>query len=74
MLCEVAAVLAGASPVGVGNLGDDFAALFERFEDDADVEVFTESGLDADLDVVEIDEDRDVGTFLMGQDESLSWM
>ena len=38
-----------------------------RVEDDADVEVFVEGGLDADFDVVEVDEDRDVETFLMRQ-------
>jgi hypothetical protein len=27
--------------------------------------VFAEGGLDADFDVVEVDEDRDVGAFLM---------
>ena len=67
VLGERAAVFAGAGPVGVGDLGDDLAALLERFEDDADVEMFAEGGLDADLDVVEIDEDRDVDAFLVGQ-------
>ena len=42
VLGERAAVLAGAGPVGVGDLGDDLAALLERFEDDADVEVLAE--------------------------------
>ncbi len=67
VLGEVAAVLAGAGPVGVGDLGDDLAALLERFEDDADVEVLAERGPDADFDVVEVDEYRDVDAFLMGQ-------
>src|SRR5207253_5736247 len=43
------------------------SALFERLEDRPDVEVFAERGLDADLDIVEVDEDRDVHSFLMGQ-------
>ena len=73
MACCVrcAAVFAGARPVGVGDLGDDLAALLERFEDDADVEVLAEGGLDADFDVVEVDEYRDVETFLMRQTQSL---
>ena len=74
VLCEVAAVFAGAGPVGVRNLRHDLAALLERFEDDADVEMFAEGGLHADFDVVEVDEDRNVGTFLMRQDRSLLWM
>ena len=67
-----AAVLAGARPVAVGDLGDDLAALLERFEDDADVEMLAERVLDADLDVVEVDEDGDVETVLMGQGNFLS--
>ncbi len=67
VLGERAAVLAGARPVGVGDLGDDLAALLERFEDGADVEMFAEGGLDADLDVVEVDENGDVDAFLWGQ-------
>ena len=42
-----------------------------RVEDDADVEMLAEGALDADFDVVEVDEDRDVETFLMGQNSSL---
>ena len=67
VLGEGAAVLAGAGPVGVGDLGDDLAALLERLEDDADVEVLAERRPDADFDVVEVDEYRDVDAFLMGQ-------
>ena len=79
MACWVrcAAVLAGARPVGVGDLGDDLAALLERLEDDADVEVFVEGGSDADLDVVEVDEYGDVDAFLVGQNVILEcgcWM
>ena len=51
-----AAVIAGAFPVAVGDLGDDLAALLDRFEHGADIELEVEGGLDADLDVVEIDE------------------
>ena len=42
-----------------------------RVEDDADVELLAEGGLDADLDVVEVDEDGDVETILMRQNEFL---
>ena len=56
MLRHRAAVLAGALPVAVGDLGDDLAALLDRFEHGADVELEVEGGLDADLDVVEINE------------------
>src|SRR3954469_18817888 len=57
VLRQRAAVVPGARPVAVGSLGDDIAALLQRFEDDADVELGIESVLDTDLDVVEIDED-----------------
>ena len=73
MACCVsdAAVFAGARPVGVGDLGDDLAALLDGVEDDADVELLAEGGLDADFDVVEVDEDGDVETILSGQTDSL---
>ena len=64
---SVAAVFAGARPVGVGDLGDHLAAFLDAVEDDADVEVLAEGGLDADLDVVEVDEDGNVETILMRQ-------
>ena len=64
VLRERAAVLAGARPVGVGDLRDDLAALLDGVEDGADVELLAERGLDADFDVVEVDEDGDVETFL----------
>ena len=71
MLRQRAAVLAGARPVGVGDLGDHLAALFDGVEDGADVELLTERGFDADFDVVEVDEDGDVQAILMGQNKSL---
>jgi hypothetical protein len=55
-----AAVLTGSLPVAVGHLGDDFAAFLDRFEDGADIELEVKGGLDADLDVVEIDEHCDL--------------
>jgi len=62
VLRERPAVVAGACPVAVRRLGHDVAALTERFEDDADVERRVEGVLDADLDVVEIDEDCNLET------------
>ena len=62
VLRERPAVVAGARPVAVGDLGHDVPALPERFEDDADVELSIEGAFNADLDVVEIDENRDLET------------
>ncbi len=51
-----AAVIPCPLPVAIGDLGDDLATLLDGFEHGADVELAPERGLDADLDVVEIDE------------------
>jgi hypothetical protein len=59
MLRQEPAVVAGALPVAVGDLGDDFTALLDGFENGRNIERLVQSGLDADLDVVEINEDRD---------------
>ena len=64
VLREVPAVFARARPVGVGDLGDHLAALLDGVEDGARVELLAEGVLDADFDVVEVDEDSDVETFL----------
>ena len=56
VLGQQAAVVAGALPVAVRDLGDDLAALLDGFEDEADVELAADGVLDADLDVVEVDE------------------
>ena len=53
-------VVTGPLPVAVGDLGDDLAALLDGLEHRADVELEAERGLHADLDVVEIDEDRNL--------------
>ena len=63
VLGEQPAVVAGARPVAVGDLGDDLAALLDGFEDDPDVERDVQRGLDADLDVVEVDEHRNLQSF-----------
>ena len=66
MACCVsaAAVAAGALPVAVGGLRDDLAALLERLEHEARVEGGVQGVLDANFDVVEIDE--------YGKSESIS--
>ena len=56
MLGQGTAVAAGALPVAVGSLRHDFAALFEGFEDDPGVERTAQGVFDANLDVVEVDE------------------
>jgi hypothetical protein len=63
----MAAVLARARPVGIGDLGDHLTPLLQGVEDSADVEILSERRFDADFDVVEVDEDGDVETVLMGQ-------
>ena len=65
VLRERAAVLAGARPVGIGNLRDDLAALLDGLENGANVELLAEGGSDADFDVVEVDENGDVQAFLL---------
>ncbi len=67
VLREMAAVLARARPVGIGDFGDHLTALLQGVEDSADVEILSERRFDADFDVVEVDEDGDVETVLMGQ-------
>ena len=61
VLREHAAVAAGALPVAVGRLRDDLAALLQRLEHQAGVERRAQGVLDADFDVVEVDEDGDAG-------------
>src|SRR5690606_17021104 len=56
VLREAAAVAAGALPVAVCGLRDHVAAFLEGFEDEAHVERGAQGVLDANLDVVEIDE------------------
>jgi hypothetical protein len=62
MLREQPAVIAGALPVAIRDLGDDLAALLDGLEDQADVELGAKRGFDADLDVVEVDEYRNAVT------------
>src|SRR5262249_18165990 len=54
------AVVACAGPVAVGNLRDDIPPFLERLEHHADVEGYAERALHPDLDVVEIDEYRNL--------------
>ncbi len=53
-----------ALPVAKGDLGDDLAAFFDRFEHRPDIEVEAERVLHADLDVVEIDEYGNLESFV----------
>src|SRR5690606_21888838 len=62
MLRQQAAVIAGALPVAVGDLRDDLAPFLYGFENETDVELTANRGLDADLYVVEVDEDGNPGT------------
>src|SRR6185312_44401 len=54
-----------ALPVAIGNFGNDFAALLERFQHHGQVKVAIERAAHADLDVVEVDEDRDFQFFFV---------
>ena len=56
VLREGSAVVAGARPVAVGDLGHHIPALLERLENDPDVELHAERALHPDLDIVEVDE------------------
>ena len=60
VLRERAAVVPRARPVPVRDFRNDVAALPERFEDDPDVELHAQRALDPDLDVVEVDEYRNL--------------
>ena len=56
VLRHLAAVLAGARPVAISDFADHLAPLLERLEDNGDVKVFPQRLLNADLDVVKINE------------------
>ena len=60
VLRQGSAVVAGARPVAVGDLGHHIPALLERLEHDADIELHAERALDPDFDVVEVDEYRNL--------------
>jgi hypothetical protein len=62
VLRELAAVVADALPVAIGDLGDDLASLFDGFEHEANVELAADRALDADFHVVEVDENGNAGT------------
>ncbi len=47
-------------PVRVGDFGDNFASFFQRFEHDRNIEFALQRRFDANLDIVEVDEDRDL--------------
>src|SRR4029079_12833167 len=56
VLRQRAAVVPRARPVAVGDLRNDLSPLLQGLEDDPDVELRVQRALDADLDVVEVDE------------------
>ena len=56
VLREGSAVVAGARPVAVGDLGHHIPALLERLENHPDIELHAERALHPDLDIVEVDE------------------
>src|SRR5688500_274791 len=58
MLRHEPAVVTGALPVAVGDLGHHFAPLLDAVQNRGDVELRMQRGLHTDFDVVEIDEDR----------------
>ena len=49
-----------SAPVRIGELGDDFAAFLQRVQHRRHVEFAVQCGLDADLDVIEIDKHGDL--------------
>ncbi len=49
-----------SAPVRIRKLGDDFAAFLERVQHRRHVELAVQCGLDADLDVIEIDKHGDL--------------
>ncbi len=54
------AVVTCARPVAVGDLRDHIAPFLERLEDDPDVELHAQRALDPDLNVVEVDKNRNL--------------
>ena len=60
VLRQRSTVVTRARPIAVRDLRDDFPALLQGFQHHADVELGTERALDADLDVVEVDENRNL--------------
>jgi hypothetical protein len=59
MLRHAAAVIAGALPVPISDLGDDFAAFLDCLQDRSDIEMAIQSTFDTDFDVVEINKNSD---------------
>ena len=60
VLRHQATVIAGALPVAIGHLGDDFSPFLDTLENRRNVELRMQRGLHADFDVVEIDEHRNL--------------
>ena len=66
------AVHAGARPVPVGALGNHLTPLLERLQDEGEIEFRAGRRLDADLDVVEVDEYRELQPFFQRSSSSTS--
>ena len=64
VLCQRSTVVAGPRPVAISNLGHDVAAFLERFEDYPDVELHAQRALDPDFYVVEVDENRNLESYV----------
>ena len=60
VLREDPAVVTGALPVAIGDLRQDLATFLDRLENGCNVELLIQGSLYTDLDVVEVDEDRDL--------------
>ena len=63
MLAESAGRRVVAGPVAIGNLGDHLAALLEALEHAIHVKLTVQRRSDADLNVVVIDENRELQLF-----------
>src|SRR5262249_37715269 len=70
MLRHAAAVVSSAFPVAVCDFCNDFGALLDRFKNRSDIKVPVQRALDADFDVVEVDEYRDFQTISVQKDWS----
>jgi hypothetical protein len=62
MLSHATTVFTGAFPIAVGDFGDDFASLFDGLEDRSNVQVPVQGALNANLDIIEVDEYSDLKT------------
>ena len=64
MLGELARESVLAAPVGISDLGDDLAPLFQSVEHRGHIELALQRGFNADLDVIEVDKYGDLEFFV----------